>query len=64
MEAIDRPGVWRRAAMTAVVAWLNLAEAMASLPSGLDHDLARRLFVAAEIPFMNAWHEVHTKKTD
>ena len=57
LAALDRPGVWRFAAFTGALIGLDLTEAMASLPDGLDRVRARALFVAAEIAFVRAFRE-------
>ncbi len=54
-DALDRLGLWRRAGMSAIIVGLDLVEALASLPAGLDRDFARRLFLAAETPFVVEW---------
>jgi hypothetical protein len=41
--------------MSGHVVGLDLVEAMASLPPGLDLELARRLFFIAERTFVPAW---------
>lgn len=55
LAALDRIGVWRRAGMAGTLTGLDLVEAMASLPAGMDADFARRLLLAAEAPFVAAW---------
>jgi hypothetical protein len=62
LAALDRPGVWRFAAFTGALIGLDLAEAMASLPEGLDRERVRALFMAAEIAFVRAFHK--RKDTD
>jgi hypothetical protein len=57
LAALDRPGVWRFAAFTGALIGLDLAEAMASLPQGIDRERARALFIAAEIAFVRAFHK-------
>jgi hypothetical protein len=52
---IGRIGIWKRAGMSAHVVGLDLAEAMAGLPRGLDRQLCRRLFIIAEAFFLPAW---------
>jgi hypothetical protein len=54
-EVIGRIGVWKRAGMSGHVVGLDLAEAMAGLPHGLDRQLCRRLFIIAETFFVPAW---------
>jgi hypothetical protein len=58
-DLMCRPGVWKRAGMDGALTGLDLAEAMASLPRGLDRDLARRLLIAAEAAFFAAWWRAH-----
>lgn len=43
--------------MAGLVSGLRMAEALASLPDGLDRDLARVLLIAAEAPFLAAHAE-------
>ena len=59
LAVLDRPGVWRFAAFTGALIGLDLAEAIASLPAGIDRERARALFIAAEAPFVR---EVHKRK--
>jgi hypothetical protein len=47
LAALDRPGVWRFAAFSGALIGLDLVEAMASLPHGIDRERARALFTAA-----------------
>ena len=54
-EAIDRIGVWKRAGMSGQVVGLDLAEALAGLPRGLDRQLCRRLLVIAEEFYLAAY---------
>jgi hypothetical protein len=42
--------------MSGVICGLDLGEAMQTLPSGLDPDFARRLFVVAECSLVAAVH--------
>ena len=55
LAALDRPGVWRFAAFTGALIGLDLAQAMASMPCGLDRERARALFIAAEAAFVRAF---------
>jgi hypothetical protein len=55
LDVIDRPGVWKRAGMSGALVGLDLAEAMTSLPEGLDRDRARSLLIAAEPSYLAAW---------
>lgn len=48
LEAIDRYGVWKRAGFGGQIYGLDLPEAMASVPVGLDRDFVQRLFLCAE----------------
>jgi hypothetical protein len=57
LDVIDRHGVWKRAGMSGGLVGLDLAEAMASLPDGLDRDRARSLLITAEAPYLAAWWE-------
>lgn len=41
--------------MAGTLTALDIVEAMASLPAGIDADFARRLLLAAEAPFIAAW---------
>jgi len=61
---MNRPGVWKRAGMEGAPSGLDLTEAMASLPRGLDRDVARALLIAAEAAFLAAlWRsQEQTKK--
>lgn len=54
LAALARPGLWRRAGMGGEIVGLDLTEAMASLPAGLDREFCRRLFVIAETEFLRA----------
>lgn len=54
MAAVMRPGAWKRAGMSAALMGLDLSEAMASLPGGLDRNLARRLLIVAEAAYLPA----------
>jgi hypothetical protein len=62
LQAIERVGVWKRVGMSAVVAGLDMAEAMASLPDGADREFAMRLFVIAEAAYVGAWHAAQPKQ--
>jgi hypothetical protein len=65
LAILERPGVWKRAGMSGMLSGLDLAEALASLPDGLDRELAKRLLMAAETPFLIAWMQQHrTEKAD
>jgi hypothetical protein len=55
IEVLDRHGVWKRAGLYGLITGLDLAEALASLPDGLDRDFARRLLIAAESGFVPAY---------
>jgi hypothetical protein len=55
LAVLDRPGVWRFAAFTGALIGLDLAEAMASLPDGIDRERARALFIAAEAAFLQSF---------
>ena len=57
LAALDRPGLWRFAAFTGALIGLDLAEAMTSLPRGLDRERARALFIVAEAAFVRAFRE-------
>ena len=57
LAVLDRPGVWRFAAFTGALIGLDLTEAMASLPKGIDRERARALFTAAEVAFVRAFHK-------
>jgi hypothetical protein len=57
LAVLDRAGVWRFAAFTGALTGLDLAEAMASLPDGIDRERARALLIAAEVAFMRAFHK-------
>jgi hypothetical protein len=52
---MERIGVWKRAGMSGHVVGLDLAEALASLPAGLDRQLCRRLLVIAEAAYLAAY---------
>lgn len=60
--ALDRPGVWKRAGLTAPLVGLDLNEALASLPADIDRDLARRYLIAAEGPYLAAWYKANPSK--
>lgn len=53
-EVLDRCGIWQRAGMSGAINGLNLPEALAGLPRSCDRELARRLFLIAEIEFVIA----------
>jgi hypothetical protein len=57
LAALDRPGVWRFASFTGALIGLDLAEAIASLPDGIDRERARALFTTAETAFVRAFHK-------
>jgi hypothetical protein len=57
LAALDRPGVWRFASFTGALIGLDMAEAMASLPQGIDRERARAQFTAAETAFVRAFHK-------
>jgi hypothetical protein len=57
LAALDRPGVWKFAAFSGALIGLDLAEAMASLPGGIDRERARALFIVAEIAFVQAFQK-------
>lgn len=64
MDALDRPGVWKRAGMGGDVVGLDIVEAMSSLPRGCDTELARSLFIAAEAPFLMAFADQQRRNKD
>lgn len=51
---INRGGVWLVDPFTGVIAGMNLAEALTSLPPDCNIDLAKQLLIAAEAPYCNA----------
>jgi hypothetical protein len=55
LDCLDRPGIWRRAGMAGHVVGLDIREALATLPAGLDVDFVKRLLVIAERHFVAAW---------
>ena len=57
LAALDRPGVWRFAAFSGALIGLDLAEALAALPDGIDRERAHALFIAAEIAFVRGYHK-------
>lgn len=54
LAIIGRRGVWRRAGMGAVLAGLDMADALAGLPRNLDRDLTVQLLTIAEAAFLPA----------
>ena len=57
LAALDRPGVWRFAAFSGALIGLDLSEAMASLPGGIDRERARALLIVAEVAFVRAYQK-------
>jgi hypothetical protein len=55
LEAIGHAGVWKRAGMSGHIIGLDMRDALASLPRGLDVDFAKRLLLIAERFFVPAW---------
>lgn len=60
-DILARQGIWKRGGMNGGLTGLDLPEAMASLSDELDRDLARRLFIAAENPYLAAWWAAQPK---
>lgn len=52
MKAADRSGVWRRAGMDGVIFGMNTGEALLSLPSECNRDVARDLISYVERGFL------------
>jgi hypothetical protein len=57
LAALDRSGVWRFAAFSGALTGLDLNEAMASLPHGIDRERARALMIVAETAFVRSYHK-------
>jgi hypothetical protein len=57
LAVLARPGVWRFASFSGALIGLDLAEAMASMPAGVDRERARALFMAAEAAFVRAFQQ-------
>jgi hypothetical protein len=57
LAALDRPGVWRFASFTGALIGLDLAEAIASLPDGIDRERTRALLISAETAFVRAFQK-------
>jgi hypothetical protein len=57
LAVLDRPGVWRFASFTGALIGLDLAEAMASLPAGIDRERARAQLIASETAFVRAFQQ-------
>ncbi|MFN3656830.1 MAG: hypothetical protein ACK4UO_06220 [Pseudolabrys sp.] len=64
LGVLGRAGVWLRAGLEGVPVGLQLREALASLPGGLDRDLCRRLLIIAEPAFLAALYRKRKDKTD
>ena len=52
--ALDRPGLWIRSGIDGILTGLDMAQALASVPSNLDVEFMRRLFAVAELGFVSA----------
>lgn len=61
---IDRPGLWKRAGLTGALCGLDMREALASLPRGVDRERARKYLAIAEIEFLVAWRDAQPKTPD
>ncbi|MGE0038066.1 MAG: hypothetical protein AB7S93_20800 [Xanthobacteraceae bacterium] len=55
LDCLDRPGIWRRAGMAGHVIGLDMREALAAIPTGLDVGVVKRLLMIAERHFVAAW---------
>ncbi|MGD9924427.1 MAG: hypothetical protein AB7V13_23735 [Pseudorhodoplanes sp.] len=64
LAVLDRPGAWRWAGMSGVLAGLDLAQALASLPAGCDLDFACRLLIEAEVHFVAAWWQANAPEKE
>jgi len=63
LAVLSQPGVWKRAGLAGGLSGLDVAEAMARLPDGIDRDFARRLLTAAETPWLAAaWEKAEAEK--
>jgi hypothetical protein len=54
LAVLARPGIWRVHAFSGALLGMDMADAMASLPDGLDRDRARALLIVAEAAFVGA----------
>ena len=54
-DILEHDGIWKVAGNVGAIYGMDLREALAAMPAGLDLDLARDLFLCAERPFVNAW---------
>lgn len=57
MDSLDRPGIRLYAGMAGVLVGFDVVNALAGMPRGLDHELTKRLLVAAEVSFIAAAHK-------
>lgn len=58
-DLLDQFGIWKTAGLAGAIYGLDIAAALALLPSWLDLDFARELLAAAERPFVGAWTEIN-----
>lgn len=59
-SALDRPGLWIRSGVDGILTGLDMAQALVSVPTDLDLEFVRHLFVVAELGFVSA-HLAHYK---
>lgn len=65
LEVLEGNGVWKRAGTNGVPTGLDMTEALARLPAGVDAETGRALFLAAEGPWLAAVYErLEAEKTE